>query len=99
MCGMELMLDLCNVHKMYEKLTAVCLEHHSSMMNVTSRLAIKVRHLPDFEFNWSDCSPQRSREDIVIDDLLPSVKDSKILHLQALDFTVSCDPLCRIVRP
>ena len=66
---------------------AICLEHHSSMMNVTARLAVKIRYLPDFEFDWSDCSPQRSRQDIVIDDLLPSVEDSKILYQRALDLT------------
>ena len=76
-----------NLSATYEKLTTNSLEHHSSMMNVTARLVIKVRHLPNFEFNWSDCTPQRSRDDTTIDDLLPSVDDSKILYQRALDFT------------
>lgn len=56
-------------------------------MNVTSRLAIKIRHLPDFDYQWSDSHSQRSRQDVVIDDILPSVEDSRILYQRAVDFT------------
>ena len=34
---------------------------HQQMVNVTSRLAVKVKYLPDVIIDWSDATPQRSR--------------------------------------
>ena len=39
------------------------------MSNLTTRLAINIRYLPDFDFNWSDCTPQKPRSSLTIDDL------------------------------
>ena len=55
-------------------------------MNVTSRLAVKIRHLPDFQFSWSDTTPQRSRDSITIEDILPSQNDSRVLKEHAVQF-------------
>lgn len=49
------------------------------MTNLTSRLAINIRYLPDFDFSWSDCTPQRPRSALTIDDFLPSEIDAAIL--------------------
>ena len=59
---------------------------HSSMMNVTSRLAIRIRHIPDFEFDWSDKTPQRSRQSITIEDVSPSQSDARVLKQRAIQF-------------
>ena len=55
-------------------------------MNVKSRLAVKIRHLPDFEFSWSDKTPQRSRDSITVEDVLPSQDDSRVLKEHAGQF-------------
>lgn len=62
------------------------LDCHSSMMNVTSRLAVKIRYLPDFQFSWSDKTPQRPRESITIEDILPSREDSRVLKEHAVHY-------------
>ena len=59
-------------------------DSHSSMMNVTSRLALRIRHLPNFEFDWSDSTPQHPRESLTVDDFFPS-EDARILK-RALQF-------------
>ena len=45
---------------------------HSQMLNVTARLAIRTRYLPDFPFEWSDTQPQRDRQSLTIDFYLPN---------------------------
>lgn len=59
------------------------------MMNVTSRLAVRIRYLPDFDFSWSDKSPQRPRESITIEDILPSENDAGVLKDRAIHFLMS----------
>ena len=54
-------------------------DYHSSMMNVTSRLAIKNCYLPGFDFSWSDKSPQRPCESIMIENVSPSESDARVL--------------------
>ena len=57
-------------------------------MNVTSRLAIRIRHIPDFEFDWSDKTPQRSRQSITIEDVSPSQSDARMLKQRAIQFII-----------
>ena len=45
---------------------------HPEMLNVTSRLAVKVKYLPSWEVNWSYATPQKSRSELAIDDLIPN---------------------------
>lgn len=51
----------------------------SSMMNVTSQLAIKIWYLPDFDFSWSDKAPQRPNDSVMIEDVSPSESDAQML--------------------
>ena len=44
-------------------------------MNLTSRLAVQIKHLPDWEFKWADAKPLRSRESLDIADILPTEHD------------------------
>lgn len=62
------------------------IDRHSTMMNITSRLAIRLQHLPDRQFNWSDMQPQRSRESLTISDFLPTEEDAEELKLRAMHY-------------
>ena len=58
---------------------------HSEMLNLTSRLAICIRDIPDW-VDWSDQSPQASRSQLTATDILPGIEDAKALHDRALIF-------------
>ena len=68
----------------YTTMYYVYLEHHSTMANLTSRLAISIRYLPNFDFNWTDSAPQQPRSSLTIDDFLPSETDAAILKEQSV---------------
>lgn len=61
-------------------------DRHSSMMNITSRLAIRLRYFPDWEFDWSDMQPQCSRDALTISDFLPSEEDAAELKTRATHY-------------
>ena len=50
------------------------------MMNVTARLAVNIRYLPNFPFDWSDAQHQRSHQSLTVDDFLPSKDDAQQLQ-------------------
>ena len=56
------------------------------MMNITSRLAIRLRHLPDWECDWYDMKPQRNKESLSISDFLPSEEDAAELEKRATQY-------------
>jgi hypothetical protein len=56
---------------------------HSSMMNVTTRLAVRIRYLPEFPFVWSDTSPQKSHQSLTVEDYLPNASESQQLEERA----------------
>ena len=58
-------------------------DHHSSKLNLTSRLAVKIKNLPGFEFDWADTTPQRLWTSLNVEDILPSKADATVLHQQA----------------
>ena len=58
-------------------------DHHSHMLNVTSRLAIEMRHVPE-DVDWADSSPQSSRTHLTASDILPDVDDTSVLRKRAL---------------
>ena len=59
------------------------------MTNLTSRLAIKIRYLPDFDFDWSDTKPQMPRSSLTIDHFLPSEQDCVTLQERAVEYLMS----------
>ena len=61
---------------------------HSSMLNITSCLAIRLRYFPDWEFNWSDDNPQRSRQSLRLEDFLPTEEDATELNTRAIQYTM-----------
>ena len=52
----------------------MCLGHHGEMLNVTTRLAIRIESTPDW-FDWSDQSSQGCRSELKAVDILPDMKD------------------------
>lgn len=56
------------------------------MLNITSRLAIRLRYLPEGEFDWSDMHPQRSRKSLSLTDFLPDENDARKLTVRAVQY-------------
>ena len=59
---------------------------HSSMLNVTARLAVKVENLPGWDVDWDDITPQRSRSSLSCDHFLPSKDDADALNKAAVQY-------------
>lgn len=64
----------------------ISVDCHNSMLNITARLAVRLKNLPDWDFDWSDTSPQKSRKSLGILDILPNEDDAAQLKLRALQF-------------
>ena len=56
------------------------------MVNITTRLAINIKKLPPFDFNWDDTSPQKPQESMTVDDVLPSEANGDLLFRQAVNY-------------
>ena len=59
-------------------------DKHSEMLNMTARLAIEIKNLPDWEVDWNDTTPQRDPTKLTISDLLPSEADGAELEKRAV---------------
>ena len=51
-------------------------DRHARMLNITSRIACRVRYLPNWEFDWSDTAPQRNRDSLGAVDFMMSEDDA-----------------------
>ena len=58
------------------------------MLKLTTRLAVNIRYLADWEVDWSDTCPQRSRESLTISDFLPTEEDAKQLRERDMHYTM-----------
>ena len=56
------------------------------MLNITSRIAIRIRYLPSWEFDWSDTTPQRSRSSLTVINFLMSEADAAEIHERAVRY-------------
>ena len=59
-------------------------DKHSTMLNMTARLAIEMRYLPQWEVEWDDETPQRDPVTLTISDLLPGDIDGRVLQKRAV---------------
>ncbi len=64
------------------------LDKHSSMLNVTARLAVRINNLPDWDVDWNDTTPQCSRSKLGCDHFLPSTEDADALNEAAVQYTM-----------
>lgn len=63
-------------------------DHHSDMMNLTARIAVKLQNWPDWEVDWNDCRPQRPRSSLNATDFLPDDNDSAEFHKHAIQYVM-----------
>ena len=54
------------------------------MLNMTARLAVEMKNLPDWEVDWKDTTPQRDSATLTISDLLPGEADGVELEKRAV---------------
>ena len=65
-------------------------DHHSDMLNLTSRIAVKMQNLPDWDVDWNDSRPQRPRSSLTCSDILPDDDDAtELLKRAVMEFLVS----------
>ena len=50
------------------------------MLNANSRMAIRISNLPDWGIDWSDTTPQRSRDSLTVMDFMLSETDAAEIH-------------------
>ena len=101
------LISTCTMYYMYVHVPGnyallKCIQHtspdyHSSMLNLTSRLAVKIKNLPAFEFDWADTTPQRLRTSLNVDDFLPSEADATVLHQRAVHYML-CTPCGDVLK-
>ena len=58
------------------------------MLNLTARLAIKLRYLPDWDVDWSDNTAQKSRESLTLEEFLPNEEDATSFTERAVQYTM-----------
>ena len=63
------------------------LDAHNTMLNVTTRLAVSIRNIPPWDFDWDDTTPQKLRRDLTVDDLLLNEEDGQALFDRAVVYT------------
>lgn len=73
-------LILCTLYT--HKLT----DHHSSMMNLTSRIAVRIQHLPQ-DIDWNDSTPQCSVDSLTIDHFMASESAGEDFRARAIQYT------------
>ena len=61
-------------------------DHHSTMMKITSRLAVRVHHIPE-DVDWNDTTSQRSVQSLTIDDFMASETDYEDFKERAIQYT------------
>ena len=59
------------------------------MLNTTTRLAILIQNLPTWEFSWDDTAPQKSRQSVTLEELLPNGEDGQQLIDRAVAYTMT----------
>ena len=58
------------------------------MLNITSRLAVRLRYFPDWDFDWSDNKPQQKRQSLELEDFLPDEDDGIQIRETAVEYTM-----------
>ena len=59
------------------------------MLNIISRLAVRIRHIPDWDFDWADTRPQMNRDLLTISDFLSSEADAAELKKRAVSYIMN----------
>ena len=54
------------------------------MLNLTSRIAVQIQNLPDWDVDWTNNRPQKPRSSLTCSDFLPDDSDAAELHKCAI---------------
>ena len=54
------------------------------MLNLTSRIAVQIQNLPDWDIDWTDTRPQKPRSSLTCSHFLPNDSDAAELHKRAI---------------
>ena len=72
-------------HTIYVRLAeGPCSTDKHSMLNMTSRLAIRLENIPDWDVDWLDNKPQLPRSKLNHTHFLPSEDDARSLEQYAM---------------
>ena len=63
-------------------------EHHSNMLNLTSRIAVQLQNLPKGDVNWANCKSQKPRRCLTASDFLPDDNDAAQFHKRAVQLVM-----------
>lgn len=58
------------------------------MLNLTSRIALKIQNWPDWDVNWNDRQPQKPRSVLTCSDFLPDDNDAVELQKHAVQYVM-----------
>lgn len=58
-------------------------DKHATMLNLTARIAVEMKNLPDWDVDWNDRAPQRDPQSLTISDFLPNEADGIELKRRA----------------
>lgn len=81
-----IIIAVCMHENIFSPQITSIIDCHSSMLNITARLAVRLKNLPGWEFDWSDTSPQKSRQSLGVVDILPNEDDATHLKLRAIEY-------------
>ena len=83
---MNVKVMICNVNVTVCSDPFYSIDVHNEMKNTTTRIAVEIKNLPDFEFDWSDCTSQRSIQSLTEEDILPNESDGVILYNRMVSY-------------
>lgn len=67
-----------------------CEHYTDKMLNMTTWLAVVIKHLPEWEVNCNDTTPQADLASVTISELLPTEADGTVLHKWAVEHNAAC---------
>lgn len=58
------------------------------MLNVTARLAVSIKNVPNWDVDWNDSTPQRPRSSLNCSHFLPTAQDAEALNNTATQYVM-----------
>lgn len=58
----------------------ITIDVHNEMKNTTARIAVEIKNLPGYEFDWNDHTPQCPIQSLTEEDILPCENDGVIIY-------------------
>ena len=71
---------------MYLHVYTIHIDIHASMLNLTTRLAIKMDNIPGWNIDWLDNKPQQLRNALNYTHFIPNKEDAECLEKYAIQY-------------